>query len=155
MSLKSWWRGLREQNRRDTDERARMVSLLALRDAFIAVMLLIGAMVILPTILGGFGTNAATGDILVFFPLAAIFVAGGVIAISAALRGGLGFSSGSATYRSAWMLFGVLVGVGIVAALSLLGIGPPLSEAWSSVLGVMSGFLIGAVIWILVSRRNQ
>jgi hypothetical protein len=116
-------------------------------------MLLIGALVLFQPVFGEESVNAA--DIMAFFPIVAIFVAGGVMGISAVSRGGYGWSSGTAIYQSAFMLLGTLVGVGIVAALSLSGILPPLREVWWSLVGTISGFLIGAVIMFLVSRRNR
>lgn len=149
----AWWRGLEEQNRRETDERARTTGLLVVRDGFIAVMLLIGVLVLFQTIFRIDGVDARS--IMAFFPMVAIFVAGGVMGISAVSRGGYGWSSGAATYQSAFMLLGALVGAGLLSALSLLGVGPSLSEMWWSLVGTVSGFVIGVIIWILMSRRNQ
>ena len=157
MRLREWWRELKEQNYRETDERVRTISLLVMRDGFIAVMLLIGALVIVRQIVGGQKMDEAAPDIVAFFPLAAIMVAGSVIGISAALRGGFGWSSGTVAYWGIWHIVGTLLGLGLVAALSVSGVfGPPLGEMWPSMLGVVSGALVGIVIWFLVSRgRNR
>lgn len=157
MRLREWWRELKEQNDRETDERARTISLLVMRDGFIAVMLLIGALVIVRQIVGGQRMDEAAPDIVALFPLAAIMVAGSVIGISAVLRGGFGWSSGTAAYRGIWHIVGTLLGLGLVAALSLFGVfGPPLGEMWPSMVGVVSGALVAAIIWFLVLRgRNR
>lgn len=151
MRPRVWWRELKERNERETDERVHSISLLVVRDGFIAVMLLIGALVFFQPIFG----EQSAAEIMAFFPVIAMFVAGSVITISTALRGGFGFSRGTAAYRSIFVVLGALFGVGIVILLSLFGIGPPLSEAWWSLVSIMAGFSVGAAVMILVSGRGR
>ena len=68
MRIAQWWRDLRDQDRRETDERTRYLGLLAVRDAFIVVMLLLAALVIVQPFVGMRKMDLAAPDVVVFFP---------------------------------------------------------------------------------------
>ena len=55
-------------------------------------------------------------------------VAGAVLVISIALRGGFNRSPQTTVYRLIWHVVGTLVGVGIVVTLAWLNVGPSLGE---------------------------
>lgn len=64
MRLTDHWRGLKERHGREADERARIVALLAVRDGFIAVMLLVFALALVRPLAGAETMDVAAPDII-------------------------------------------------------------------------------------------
>lgn len=142
MRIRERWRELREQDERENDERTHMVNLLALRDGFIAVMLLIFVPALALPFVGEGMLNAVAPYAVVFFPLVVLVVVGSVTGVSISLRGGSGWSSAVANYRLALGVIGGSVGLWLVIALTSFGPGTPLADSWASAARVLLFFVV-------------
>lgn len=154
MTIRTWWRESRAQYKRETDERARAIGALVARDGFIAGMLLVGALALAQALVDRETLRTHAADILALFPLIWIIVVGAVLGVSGALRGGFGGSGRAIAYGDLMHLFGTLVGVGIIVALSSFGFGPPLGSVWASLLGIVLGTILAMTVRRLVRRRR-
>lgn len=155
MRIAQWWHDVNELDRRERDERARYIGLLATRDAFVAVVLLLAALVILQLFAGTKEMDSAAPKIVALLPIGALVLTGVVAVISVALRGGFTLSTRATTYRVIFCTVGLLVGLGFSMTLSWLGVGPSLDGARSTVVGMVTGSLTVGLSLILWSRRKN
>lgn len=152
MGIKERWRDLREQDERENDERSYIIGLLAVRDGFIAVMLLIFFPTLALAFVGEGAIQAVAPYIVLLFPLAVLVVAGSVVGFSISLRGGNGWSGRVANFRLALAVIGGYVGLGLAMALTTIGPGAPLADSWTSVARVLLFFTVAMVALSLASR---
>ncbi len=149
-----WWRANAELNRRESDEREQFISLLAIRDAFLVVVL--ASLVVVPLVLVFQGGGAPSlGSVMAMIPLAVMLVAGVTIFLSWARRGG-GLSLQTLLFR------GIVYGAAFVGAGVLVWAFSRFGLAHSSDIGVVqwitgsvAGVAIAAGLQAFASHRNR
>ncbi|MEX0761950.1 MAG: hypothetical protein WD333_05885 [Dehalococcoidia bacterium] len=139
-NLHRHWNQWREAEKREEDERERLARLLAYRDAFVAlVLILVVYLFAQPFLASQVQDDRAVPAILALFPVAALAVAGVVWNISWRLRSG-GVETGVAAFKAVKTAAGLAVGYVVIALISWSGITPmriePSSFLWASIIGI-------------------
>ncbi len=150
MTGSEWWRHVRDVWERDYDERARMVRLVAARDATLALLALLLALAVLDSNAGALSTTAPAGAQIL---LLVLFVWGIVFTTSLTLRGG-NASRQRATYQAVSYVVGTVALVAIMGLLVRVRIIPP-RVLPSDVPIFLVGTALAALIWVGLSRRNR
>jgi hypothetical protein len=149
-SLRDGWTALRDEQRRERDERERTLRLLATRDAFFALFLvLLPLLSILQMYLlrDAGGLRAVAALPMVVFMLAAV-----VHGVSWKMRGG-GFSRNVAALQVVYSVLGVVLAYGLVYLLDWVGVLP--RRDGGSVIALLIGAVGGALLGFLAIRRRE
>lgn len=149
-------RDRRREPEEQADESDRLKRLLVMRDGFVAAMLLVFALAILPALFGDKRVDAAAPEIVALFPLAEFILVGVVMSVSRSVRG-VNTSQQLMPYRYVFYgLVGALTGVGVLITLLWFELIQPQSNygIWAGTIGMVVGSLIGITIAVLLSRRR-
>lgn len=145
------WREYAGLHRRESDEREQFISLLAIRDAFmivvLAVLVIVPALLLFRDSLPSLVSGAA-------LPLAVMVVSGAVILLSWTLRGG-GLSFGTVAFRGVVYLGAFLAAGGLLWGISRAGVVPPDIGLLPLATGSMAGVAVAAGLQALASHRNR
>ena len=147
-----WWRLLSSADKRESDERNQQIWLLSIRDAFVAILVLVSLLFILPRMIPGVDWAQSAVPTL---PLIVLFVSSIVMLVSWAVRGG-GESLPATVYRGIVTVVGFVIAGVIIQILFRLGIvaEPPIGfVTWT--IGSVVGICIGVGLIIATSRRNR
>lgn len=149
-SVRDTWKALRDEQLRERDERDRMLQLLAIRDAFFALLF---ALLPLVTFLQIYLLRDAGGlRAVALLPMVAFILAAFVYGVSWRMRGG-GFSRNVAALQVVSTMLGIIVAAGVIHGLGWAGILPRRESG--SLIVLVIGSLGGAVIGFFASRRRE
>ena len=152
MHAPTWWKRGRDAARRDDDERAERIRLLAMRDALLAVVAVSLALPIFRQFLAAdqrMELDSLVGRQLPVFVLTIVAL---VLAVSWSIHGGF-MRPAAAAYRVIWVVAGIVGGTAVLAALAALGPVPLLLPA--SLFGLIGGALVLFAVVVLLSRPNR
>jgi hypothetical protein len=149
------WTELRDEEQREFDERQRLLQLLAYRDAFLAMLLLVClVMAVQMYVLSRSDVGPARAVALL--PMQAIFLASLVFFASWRARGG-GFPRRVAAFKTAGFAIGIAVGTlfAFSISLSLQWAGFTRPRSLSSYIAYVTGLAIAmAIIFFAQSRKK-
>lgn len=144
------WVELRDEGVRELDERQRLLRLLAWRDSFVALMILLPLLTLLQMYLLRDAGSGLRGVALL--PTAAFILAALVAGVSWKMRGG-GYSRNVAALQAVSTVLGFIVAAGAIYVLDWAGILPRRGNG--SLLPLIIGALGGVVIGYLAVRRRE
>ena len=147
-----WWKRARGVARREADERADLIRLLAMRDALLAVLVLSLALPIVRQFLTPDQRVALTLLVGNYLPLFVLTIIAVVLAVSWSIHGG-SMSPLVATYRLVWLLAGIAGGTAVVVALAGMGIIPV--QVPASLVGLVGAALVLVLLVQVMARLKR
>lgn len=151
-SLGKMWRRCAGSHRRESDEREQFISLLAVRDAFLIVVLF--SLMLVPALLFFQGGLPSLGSRVAMLPLAMMLVSGFAVLISWTVRGG-GLSLRAVAFRGVVYLGAFLAAGVLLWGISRTGVIPAGVGLLPLATGSVAGVALAVGLQAFASHRNR